>query len=114
MFKVLFVLFLALVASSHSRPSYLPAYETIEYAPTVLGYEHLGLPTAISHQSSTVVHEKRPYLRPIYEHHHTPLLKSYHHPTTYSYASSPLNYGSEWYEPGWTGGLSYSPSIYLK
>ncbi|EDW68553.2 LOW QUALITY PROTEIN: uncharacterized protein Dvir_GJ12775 [Drosophila virilis] len=105
MFKILFVLCAAWLALSQARPSYLPSYETIEYAPTVL-----GLPAAVSHQSSTVVHEKRPYLRPIYEH----PLKTYHHPTTYTYASSPLSYGSDWYEPGWnTAALSY-PSIYLK
>ncbi|XP_030561094.1 uncharacterized protein LOC115762858 [Drosophila novamexicana] len=110
MFKILFVLCAAWLALSQARPSYLPSYETIEYAPTVLGYEHLALPAAVSHQSSTVVHEKRPYLRPIYEH----PLKTYHHPTTYTYASSPLSYGSDWYEPGWnTAALSY-PSIYLK
>lgn len=93
------------VALSQARPSYLPSYETIEYAPTVLGYEHYALPAAISHQSSTVVHEKRPYLRPIYE----------HHPTTYTtYAGSPLTYGSDWYNPGWNAGALSYPSIYLK
>ncbi|KAL7733522.1 hypothetical protein ACLKA6_004991 [Drosophila palustris] len=122
MFKIVFVLCVVYATLSQARPhpSYLPSYETIEYAPTVVGYESYALPAAVSHQSSTVVHEKRPYWRPIVEHaHHTPLLKSYS-PTTYlpTYAhsaplSAPLSYGSEWYEPGWNGAVSY-PSIYLK
>ncbi|EDW17409.1 uncharacterized protein LOC6586668 [Drosophila mojavensis] len=105
MFKTLFVWCALCVALGQARPSYLPSYEAIEYAPTVLGYEHYALPAAISHQSSTVVHEKRPYLRPIYE----------HHPTTYTtYAGSPLGYSSEWYSPGWNAGALSYPSIYLK
>ncbi|XP_034482191.1 uncharacterized protein LOC117787705 [Drosophila innubila] len=124
MLKIVLVLCAVYATLSQARPhaSYLPSYETIEYAPTVLGYESLALPAAVSHQSSTVVHEKRPYWRPIVEHsHHTPLLKSYS-PTSYAYASeplaplaplAPLSYGSEWYEPGWNGAVSY-PSIYLK
>ncbi|KAH8365835.1 hypothetical protein KR093_005321, partial [Drosophila rubida] len=109
------VVCIAYVALSQARPhpSYLPSYETIEYAPTVLGYDTVALPAAVSHQSSTVVHEKRPYWRPIIDHaHHTPLLKTYS-PTSYAYAAAPLSYSSEWYEPGWNGALSY-PSIYLK
>jgi len=104
----------ATLSEARPHPSYLPSYETIEYAPTVLGYESLALPAAVSHQSSTVVHEKRPYWRPILDHHahHTPLLKTYS-PASYAYASAPLSYGSEWYEPGWSSDLSY-PSIYLK
>lgn len=110
----------AFAALGQARPSYLPSYETIEYAPQVVGYESLALPAAVSHQSSTVVHEKRPYWRPIVHQAplHTPLLKSYSSLPHYaSYDALPLSYGTgEWYEPGWNGAgsaLSY-PSIYLK
>ncbi|KAH8384302.1 hypothetical protein KR200_002270, partial [Drosophila serrata] len=96
-----------------ARPSYLPSYETVEYAPSVVGYEHLALPAAVSHQSSTVVHEKRPYWRPIVD--HTPLLKTAYAPAT-SISYAPLGYtGSSagWYGPEVWSGASY-PSIYLK
>ncbi|KAH8416319.1 hypothetical protein KR222_007518, partial [Zaprionus bogoriensis] len=112
----LFVLLAASAAVSQARPhasSYLPSYhETIEYAPHVLGYESLALPAAVSHQSSTVVHEKRPYWRPIVQ----PLLKTAYSPaySSIAYDSLPLSYGSEWYEPGWNGAALSYPSIYLK
>lgn len=119
--QLCFLLLVAFAALGQARPSYLPSYETIEYAPQVLGYETLALPAAVSHQSSTVVHEKRPYWRPIVHPAplHTPLLKSYGSIPHYAaYDALPLSYGSpsEWYEPGWNGAasaLSY-PSIYLK
>ncbi|KAM8710920.1 hypothetical protein ACLKA7_017535 [Drosophila subpalustris] len=116
MFKIVFVLSVVCATLSQARPhpSYLPSYETVEFAPTVVGYESYALPAAVSHQSSTVVHEKRPYWRPIVTHAH-------HSPTTYlpTYAhsaplSAPLGYASEWYEPGWTSAALSYPSIYLK
>lgn len=117
------VLLASFAALSQARPSYLPSYETIEYAPHVVGYESLALPAAVSHQSSTVVHEKRPYWRPIVHQAplHTPLLKSYSPAHYASYEALPVSYGtSEWYEPGWNGAAALSsypgsyPGIYLK
>ncbi|XP_054731862.1 uncharacterized protein LOC129240225 [Anastrepha obliqua] len=67
-----------LLATTDARPSlkYLPAVaEHVEYTPTVVGHTVHSLPTAVSHQSQTIVHEKRPYLRPIVE--HTPIIKTY-------------------------------------
>ncbi|EDV40002.1 uncharacterized protein Dana_GF24176 [Drosophila ananassae] len=111
MFKIVFVLLGLYAALIQARPSYLPSYETVEYAPSVVGYEHLALPAAVSHQSSTVVHEKRPYWRPIVD--HTPLLKAAYAPSI-SYAPLGYSAGSAgWYEPGIWGGASY-PGIYVK
>ncbi|XP_068139856.1 uncharacterized protein [Drosophila tropicalis] len=104
MFKILFLWIALLVASSQGRPSYLPLdYGAVEYSPSIVGYESLALPAAVSHQSSTVVHEKRPYWRPV--------VKSY---TPYSsplVTYDPLSYGSAgWqYDQGWN-----YPNIYLK
>ncbi|ALC43949.1 CG4982 [Drosophila busckii] len=100
MWKIL-TLLLALGLAA-ARPSYLPSYESIEYTPHVLGYESYALPAAVSHQSSTVVHEKRPYWRPVLSPLHTHSL------------SYPLSYDSSWLAPGWSTGLSYAPSAYLK
>ncbi|KAH8378956.1 hypothetical protein KR009_002272, partial [Drosophila setifemur] len=117
----LLVLFGFLAALIQARPSYLPSYEAVEYAPSLVGYEHVALPAAVSHQSSTVVHEKRPYWRPIVD--HTPILKAAYAPAT-SISYAPLGYGAAgegWYEPGVWGGASYSgfggasyPGIYVK
>ncbi|XP_030385671.1 uncharacterized protein LOC115632587 [Scaptodrosophila lebanonensis] len=117
MFKII-LLFVALYAAlSQARPSYLhgssallPSYETVEYAPTLIGHSYESLPTAVSHQSSTVVHEKRPYWRPIVG--HAPLLNTYAPTVTYA-AASPISYGSGWYDSAGWGAESY-PSIYLK
>ncbi|EDX10682.1 uncharacterized protein LOC6738286 [Drosophila simulans] len=113
MFKVVFLVCGVLAVLIQARPSYLPSYEHVEYAPSVVGYESYALPAAVSHQSSTVVHEKRPYWRPIVD--HTPILKTAYAPAT-SISYAPLGYAGSsagWYEPGIWGGASY-PSIYLK
>ncbi|XP_036337510.1 uncharacterized protein LOC118747567 [Rhagoletis pomonella] len=76
-FSVLLATILALVVTE-ARPSlkYLPSVaEHVEYTPTVVGHTVHSVPTAVSHQSQTIVHEKRPYLRPIVE--HTPIIKTY-------------------------------------
>lgn len=41
----------------------------------MVGHSLHTIPTAVSHQSQTLVHEKRPYLRPVL--HHTPVLRTY-------------------------------------
>ncbi|XP_017135330.1 uncharacterized protein LOC108151305 [Drosophila miranda] len=120
MFKILFLL-CAVYALSQARPSYLHGYDALEYAPSVVGYESLALPAAVSHQSSTVVHEKRPYWRPIVDH-HSPLLRASYAPVS-SISYAPLGYAAGsagWYEPGagvgaWSGSLGGGyESIYLK
>lgn len=72
---------MTLLAVAYARPSYLTStallpstsYEYVDsfapaaYAPTILSHTIQHLPTAVSHQSQTIVHEKRPYLRPILE-----------------------------------------------
>ncbi|XP_001352551.1 uncharacterized protein [Drosophila pseudoobscura] len=121
MFKILFVLCAVYAALSQARPSYLHGYDALEYAPSVVGYESLALPAAVSHQSSTVVHEKRPYWRPIVDH-HSPLLRASYAPVS-SISYAPLGYAAGsagWYEPGagvgaWGGSLGGAyESIYLK
>ena len=98
-----------MMALTQARPSYvLPAttYAQLEYTPTVVGHELHSLPTAISHQSQTIVHEKRPYLRPIVE--HTPILKSYT-PLLKSYEYTPF---VKTYTPSGEYPLTYTPLSY--
>ncbi|KAL5292041.1 hypothetical protein ACFFRR_011061 [Megaselia abdita] len=72
------ILIVALVGLVACRPSYIhsdlePTYGLgYDVVPTVVGHTLHSVPTAVSHQSQTLVHEKRPYLRPVI--HHTPVL----------------------------------------
>lgn len=72
------ILATALFGLAASRPSYYhtelePSYSLgYNVVPTVVGHTLHSVPTAVSHQSQTIVHEKRPYLRPIL--HHSPLI----------------------------------------
>ncbi|CAD7006545.1 retinin [Ceratitis capitata] len=80
MFRLLTIVIAVVLSAAltQARPSlkYLPTVaEHVEYTPTVVGHTVHSLPTAVSHQSQTIVHEKRPYLRPIVE--HTPIIKTY-------------------------------------
>ncbi|XP_061386845.1 uncharacterized protein LOC133321787 [Musca vetustissima] len=116
-----------------SGPTYLPAaavaapaiYDHYEhYTPTIVGHSVEHYPTAVSHQSQTIVHEKRPYLRPIVEYApaatfvkaHAPIIKKYvvaaPAPATIEYAYAPESYysGGGLYAAtsGWDSGLVYS------
>ncbi|XP_055842398.1 uncharacterized protein LOC129909337 [Episyrphus balteatus] len=74
------VLVLAVAAFASGRPSYLHSSVVpygYEIEPTVIGHTLHSIPTAVSHQSQTIVHEKRPYLRPIVEHISVPVVKTY-------------------------------------
>ena len=103
-----------------ARPGYLPTsielptYEHYAYEPTVVGHTVTHVPTAVSHQSQTIVHEKRPYLRPILDYqpaaayvraHYAPAhTKIVAAPLTYA----PVSYASEVYPAGWDTGLAYT------
>lgn len=105
-YQPLLLAFVLSITAIQARPSlkYLPAVaEHVEYTPTVVGHTVHSLPAAVSHQSQTIIHEKRPYLRPIVE--HTPIFKTYtpvvkaYSPVIKTYAPStsvawpPVSYG---------------------
>ncbi|EDW41721.1 GM25613 [Drosophila sechellia] len=113
MFKVVFLVCGVLAVLIQARPSYLPSYEHVEYAPSVVGYESYALPAAVSTRVPRCARRSVPYWRPIVI--HSPILKPAYAPAT-SISYAPLGYAgssAEWYEPGIWGGASY-PSIYLK
>ncbi|XP_055913107.1 uncharacterized protein LOC129946800 [Eupeodes corollae] len=92
------ILVLTTVTLALARPSYLHT-SVVPYGyalePQVVGHTLHSIPTAVSHQSQTIVHEKRPYLRPIVEHVPVPVLNSYAVPS--EIVSSP-------YYNGWGSG----------
>lgn len=113
----------SIIAIVKSRPSYLPtavalpAYEHYAYEPTVIGHAITHLPTAVSHQSQTIVHEKRPYLRPIIDYQPAAAYVKAHYAPTHTklvaaapLAYAPLAYATQLYPTGWDTGLTYTKS----
>lgn len=109
------------ISAVKARPGYLstavavPAYEQVAYAPTVVGHTVTHLPTAVSHQSQTIVHEKRPYLRPILDYQPAAAYVKAHYAPAHTkivaaapVAYAPVTYASELYPAGWDTGLAYT------
>uniref|UniRef100_T1GYK3 Uncharacterized protein n=1 Tax=Megaselia scalaris TaxID=36166 RepID=T1GYK3_MEGSC len=77
------ILLATLFGLAACRPSFIHTEPELSYGlgykvvPTVVGHSLHSVPTAVSHQSQTIVHEKRPYLRPVI--HHTPVYKTIGH-----------------------------------
>ncbi|XP_075164262.1 uncharacterized protein LOC142236869 [Haematobia irritans] len=118
-----FACYVAARPGHSSGPAYLPVahdYDHYAYAPTIVGHAVEHYPTAVSHQSQTIVHEKRPYLRPIVDYTpaatfvkaHAPIITKYVAvaPTAhYGYAPAETFY-NDWYPTvgsGWDAGLAY-------
>ncbi|XP_055846526.1 uncharacterized protein LOC129912337 [Episyrphus balteatus] len=114
MFKL--VVLSVLFAVAAARPGLYSSSPLVYSAPIVQehSYAKVGaivksIPTAVSHQSSTVVHDQAHYVQPIVApvvktyaaplvqtYHAAPVLKTYAAPAHYSYATAPLAYASAW------------------
>ncbi|KAI8120235.1 hypothetical protein CVS40_8531 [Lucilia cuprina] len=115
------ILCVSVISIVKARPGYLPTavavptYQHYAYEPTVVGHTVTHLPTAISHQSQTIVHEKRPYLKPIVGYQPAEAyVKAHYLPASTKYvaaaplAYAPVTYTTDLYPTGWDTGLTYS------